>query len=260
MKKAILLVAFGTMTVQGRHVLAVFDKRVRAHFPGISVRWAYTSTPLRERLALRRCKSDSVEKALRKMLFEHFERIVVQPLQTISGFEHEEILNIIGDLGGRGDTEIAVGAPLLACEEDVFRVAATLLSHLPENREEGEDVIFMGHGSKHPANVRYAELHSAVQARDVHVHVGTMQGPITLKTLLPSLSSRRVWLMPLLSTVGRHTLNDMAGPGRNSWRMRLEAEGYLCEPVLKGTVEHSGIADIWLDHLLDVAEPLFLHA
>ena len=41
-----------------------FDRRTRSLFPGIPVRWAYSSAILRQRLAVRRRKSDSVAKAL----------------------------------------------------------------------------------------------------------------------------------------------------------------------------------------------------
>ena len=72
MKRAILLVAFGASSAQGQSALKSFDARVRARFPGLPVRWAYTSLLLRERLARARQKSDSVLKALRRLCFEKF--------------------------------------------------------------------------------------------------------------------------------------------------------------------------------------------
>ena len=52
MRRAILLVAFGASSAQGQNALKGFDALVRQHYPGIPVRWAYTSLLLRERLAL----------------------------------------------------------------------------------------------------------------------------------------------------------------------------------------------------------------
>lgn len=255
MKHAILLVAYGTCTLEGRRVLAQFDKRVREVFPDHSVRWAYSSDVLRKRLAGKRQKSDSVVKALLRLYFEHFAKVVVQPLQTIPGREHEDLQNDVSHVVQETGMPISVGEPLLTTPEDIRRVASSLLQHLPPSRAPHEDVIFMGHGSRHPASARYAELHTLVQSMDKKVHVGTMEGLVTLDVLLPQLTSQQVWLMPLLSTVGRHTLKDMAGCERTSWRSRLEACGHLCKPVLKGTVEHSAIADIWLEHLLAAAKP-----
>jgi hypothetical protein len=58
-----------------------------------------------------------------------------------------------------------------------------------------------------------------------------------------------VWLLPLLSTIGKHAEQDMAGEHPASWRSRIEAAGFVCRPVLKGTVEYAGFAAIWLAHL-----------
>ena len=74
--------------------------------------------------------------------------------------------------------------------------------------------------------------------------------------LLPRLTSRRVWLMPLLSVVGRHTLEDMAGDAPDSWRSRIEAAGHTCAPVVRGTAEYRAFADIWLRHLEDAVAAL----
>ena len=96
-------------------------------------------------------------------------------------------------------------------DEDIRAAAQAVLAHLPEERRADEDVVLMGHGSRKQAVTAYAALAGAVQALDARVHVGTMSGALELEALLPRLTSRRVWLMPLLSVVGRHTLEDMAG-------------------------------------------------
>ena len=95
-----------------------------------------------------------------------------------------------------------------------------------------------------------------MQALDARVHVGTMSGALELEALLPRLTSRRVWLMPLLSVVGRHTLEDMAGDAPDSWRSRIEAAGHTCAPVVRGTAEYRAFADIWLRHLEDAVTAL----
>ena len=114
----------------------------------------------------------------------------------------------------------------------------------------------MGHGSRQQAVTAYAALAGAVQALDARVHVGTMSGALELDALLPRLTSRRVWLMPLLSVVGRHTLEDMAGDAPDSWRSRIEAAGHACAPVVRGTAEYRAFADIWLRHLEDAVAAL----
>lgn len=253
MKHGILLAAFGSGSPQGESTLKLFDAQVRVRFAGMPVRWAFTSWLLRERLARVRKKTDSVKKALQKMWFEKYTHVAVQPLQIIPGNEYAELLAEVEAMRGERGFAVAVaGAPLLATEADVAAAAAAVMRHLPAERRCGDPVVLMGHGARHEAVARYGDLARAVYAHDPHVHVGTMNGATTLEDILPRLErGQRVWLMPLLSVVGRHALNDMAGSAAHSWRSRIEAQGCTCEPVLKGTAEYAGFIDIWLDHLED---------
>lgn len=252
-KKGILLAAFGSGNRQGESTLRLFDERVRLRFPGIPVRWAFTSVIMRRRLAAARKKTDSVLKALQKMWFEKYTHVAVQSLHIIPGAEYGDlVLDVDAMRGPEGFTAASVGAPLLAGPEDMERSAAALLMHLPPQRTAGEAVVFMGHGTRHPAESSYEALASLVRRVDPLVHIGTMGGGCTLDDILPALHGAgvgTVWLMPLLSVVGRHAIEDMAGASPESWKSRIEASGIRCEPVLRGTAEYGGFVDIWLDHL-----------
>lgn len=252
MKRAILLVAYGPGSARGRAALQRFDARARAAFPGFAVRWAYSSPLMRRRLEEARQKSDSVAKALRRLRLENFDDAVVQPLQLIRGREYEQTLLAAGESSGEG-FPARVGAPLLDSDEDVAAAADILPTLAPAERRAEEDVILMGHGSRHPSAFRYAELAAAAAARDPRMHVGVMKGANDLDAILPRLTSSRVWLLPLLSVVGRHTLEDMAGDAADSWRSRVAASGRECVPVLKGLIECGGLAGLWLRHLAAAA-------
>lgn len=254
MRRAILLVAFGASSIQGRQALRAFDALVRARFDGWSVRWAFTSDLLRERLTQERQKSDSVRKALRRLGLERFGRVALQPLQVIAGAEHEEVCAAAAEVGADLSLDCRVGAPLLDGPDDVAETAAALLRHLPGERRPDEDVVLMGHGARHAAAERYDELAGALQRHDARLHVGTMSGSAGLDALLPRLASARVWLLPLLSIIGRHALRDMAGDSAWSWRARIEAAGHSCVPVLRGMAEYTGLAELWLRHLETAAE------
>ncbi len=257
MKKGILLAAFGSGTPQGQSTLRLFDERVRALFPGVPVRWAFTSVVMRHRLAAARKKTDSVHKALRKMWFEKYTHVAVQSLHSIPGAEYADLLADVEDMRGTGDgregfVRATVGAPLLDSGGDIRRAAAALLAHLPPERAPGDACVFMGHGTWHEGESRYGTLSAQVRERDPLVHIGTMDGDCTIDDILPRLAAagvRRAWLLPLLSVVGRHAMLDMAGDAPDSWRSRIVAAGMECVPVLRGTAEYGGFVDIWLDHL-----------
>jgi sirohydrochlorin cobaltochelatase len=257
MRKAILLVAYGASSTQGRAALVGFDGMARSRHPDVTVRWAYTSLRIRERLAGDRCKSDSVHKAMHRLHLERFDAIAVQPLQVIAGKEYAQVLSAVESVASQTDIVWKVGLPMLADGADVAQAARAALTHVPRERHPEEDVVFMGHGTGDPpAMARYVELGEAIRDLDGHVHVGTMSGDVGLEDILPRLTSERVWLMPLLSVVGRHALEDMAGGEERSWNTRIQADGRICIPVLRGMAEHPDFAEIWLRHLAAVAETL----
>lgn len=248
-KKAILLAAYGASNFQSQESLRAFETICRAKFPGIPVRWAFTSITIIERLARRRQKSDSLRKALLKLYFEKFEQVAIQPLQTIPGREYEDVLENVRSICRDSGLFCMVGAPLLNAEEELGLVAQKLLENLPTQRAPLEDIVFMGHGAKHKAVKFYEKLGDELAKIDKRVHIGTMEGKNILDEILPRLQSGKVWLLPLLSLVGKHAIEDMAGQSSQSWKSRIENSGHECEPVLKGMAEYGDLAEIWLDHL-----------
>ena len=132
MKRGILLAAFGSGSSQGESTLRRFDAQVRKAFPDVSVRWAFTSMLMRERLASERKKSDSVHKALKKMAFEKFTHVAVQPVHVIPGLEYGDIVSDADELRADGTfASLVVGAPLLTeSQASVDRAARALLAEL----------------------------------------------------------------------------------------------------------------------------------
>lgn len=249
MKSAILLVAFGAASHEARAALAGFDGLVRATFPGYAVRWAYTSPVMRRRIAMVRRKSDSVGKAVLRLGFEGFGQLAIQPLQTIAGSEYSHVVAEARWAACVTGMELGLGEPMLASSAHAPRMARALLSHLPPQRQPHEHVVAMVHGGRHKAGVHYAELAREVQALDPGVHVASLSHGQDLAHVLPALASRRVWLVPLLSVVGRHVLRDMAGSDTLSWQTRIERAGHECCAVLRGMAGQPAFAQIWLDHL-----------
>ena len=140
----------------------------------------------------------------------------------------------------------------MTTSEDVQRVAETFLRIIPPERRETDAVVFMGHGTYHPANVYYAALNYHVQKLDPNVFVGTVEGWPEIDDITSDLKNNRIekaYLMPFMTVAGDHARNDMAGPSADSWKSMLEKEGINCVVVLKGTAEFQEFVDIWVDHL-----------
>jgi sirohydrochlorin cobaltochelatase len=252
-KVGILLVAFGSSEASAQVSFDNLDRKVKATYPDIPVRWAYTSSIIRAKLAKQGRVLDSPEVALARMQDEGFTHVAVQSLHTIAGEEYHDLRRSVTAFQMMGVLErVILAYPLLATQEDMARAAEGLLAILPEARRKNEAVVFMGHGTPHPSNAFYAALMFQVQRRDPNVFIGCVEGYPEIgeiQAMLAERKIRKVYLMPFMSVAGDHAKNDMAGDAEDSWKSILTKAGFQCEAVLKGTAEYDVFADMWVDHL-----------
>ena len=265
-KFGILVVAYGSSLFQGSSALRFFQSRMEQYF-NVPVRLAFTSETMRKRLAHARTKSDSVLKALQKMNFEKFTHVAVQSLHLIPGTEYDDVLGDIELAKESMSMYVEAGLPLLSKEEEMAPVAKALLSLVPKDFESCDKLVWMGHGTKHEAERYYEHIASAVHSLDSRFHIACMTGLNTLDTVLEkwdidsakfqnivpatdkNMKKGKVWLLPLLTVIGRHALHDMAGEQEDSWKTRIENAGYVCEAHLYGLAESEAIQDIWIERL-----------
>lgn len=261
MKTGILLVAFGSSRQEAHLPLRSFELRVRDRFPGLPVRWAFTSGVVRGKLADKGKKTDSADKALQKMWFEKYDRVAVQSLHVITGKEYDGLAEDVAAFSGRepGFKAISLGRPLIGGPEDVPRVVRATLATIPAERAAEDAVVLMGHGTWHAGDSLYDALHDALRKEAPGVHVATMDGRLTIHGVLDTLkaqNARKAWLIPLLALPGRHVERDMCGPSPDSWTSILAAAGIETACVTDGTAQHPEFADIWLDHLAQALDVL----
>ncbi|MGX9367086.1 sirohydrochlorin cobaltochelatase [Desulfoplanes sp. PS50] len=253
-KKGILLVAFGTTVPEAATVFKTIDTRVKKTFPGVEVRWAYTSKIIRHKLAKEGTHIDSPAEGLAKMMDDDFTHVAVQSLHTIPGKEYTGLKTTAQRFEAmpKGIQTVFVGTPLLYSPEDVEKAVKIMAAQFPKERKADEAIVLMGHGTPHAANIYYPALQYYFSRMDPNVFVGTVEGSPTLDDVLSGLKQRgitKAYLLPLMSVAGDHARNDMAGDEDDSWKSVLTGAGITCVPVLKGTGEYDAIVDLWIDHL-----------
>ena len=252
-KVGILLVAFGSSIPSAQVAFENIDTKVKATYPGIPVRWAYTSHIIRKKLAKQGKYLDSPEMALARMLDDGFTHVAVQSLHTIAGSEYHDLRRTVGAFKVTGGFErIILGNPLLATQEDMQRAVAAVIETIPKEREKNDAVVLMGHGTRHPSNAFYAALMFQLQLIDPNIFVGTVEGypeVDDIKDWLLKKKIKKAYLMPFMSVAGEHAKNDMAGPEDDSWKSVLTKAGITCVPILKGTAEYESFIDIWVSHI-----------
>jgi sirohydrochlorin cobaltochelatase len=252
-KVGILLVAFGSSEASAQVSFDNIDKKVKSTYPGISVRWAYTSHIIRDKLAKQGKLLDSPEVALAKMMDEKFTHVAVQSLHTIGGAEYHDLRRTVGAFKSmRGFEKVILGYPLMATQEDMEATVTAVMASIPEERQKEEAVVLMGHGTHHPSNAFYAALMFQLQLEDPNIFVGTVEGYPELdllKALMLKKGIKKAWLLPFMSVAGDHAKNDMAGDEEDSWKSVLTKAGIQCTAVLKGTAEFDEYVDIWVKHV-----------
>lgn len=248
MKAGILLACYGAANPESRNDLRFFSEACQKRFPKIPVRWAFTSPAVRDKLAARRQKSDSLSKALLRFHYEKFTGVAVQPLHFIQGHEYEEARRSVEQAALETGLACELGLPLLNSAEDSEKAAKAVAERCESFCEEGE-AIFMAHGAKHVAGAMYSHLAKAVSALNPKAHVAAMSCAPFLEDVLPGIASKKVFLFPLLAFVGLHATRDMAGDHENSWKRRVESRGIECQPILRGMAQTECFSRLWLDNL-----------
>jgi sirohydrochlorin cobaltochelatase len=253
-KRAIVVAAFGTTVPEAAPAIDKMVERVRAAYPGVPVSLCYTAAMIRHKLAKEGKIVPSPAEALAVLPDQGVTDVAVLSLQTIPGHEYDDLIRLAAAFSGlpKGLHTVGVSAPLLFGKDDFPRVAKALLEAAPKERKPGEAVIFVGHGTDHPANMAYPALQYTLWRLDPNAFVATVEGTPGFEDAVSELKKRNVkkaWLMPLFAVAGDHARNDMAGPEKDSLASRLKAAGIEAVPVLSGNGDREAVAAVWLDHL-----------
>ena len=250
MDKALLVVSFGTSYAGTRErTIGAIERKLAERFPDRAVRRAWTSSFLIKKVAKTEgLVVDTPEEALEELAAEGVKDLIVQPTHLSDGYENQRLMEIVRSFAGRID-RISVGRPLLDTENDRSAVAR-LLPQLCLSDKSDEALLLMGHGSdKHPVPV-YEQLQEAFAKASDNVFVGTVEGTPSFedaKTLLDQSGYNEVVLAPLMIVAGDHAVGDMAGED-DSWKSRLEADGYSTDVIMAGLGEYEAIQEMFAEH------------
>jgi len=257
----ILAVSFGTSFDDNREVtIGAVENAIKEANPDYEVRRAFTS-----QIVIDVIKENggaaihNVEEAFEKLVDDGVKELVVQPTHVISGFEYDDLMEVIGKYEKKFD-KVSVGVPLLTSDADYTALADALTADTAAYNTEGTAVVFMGHGTHHEANSAYAKLQETFTAKgDSNYFVGTVEGSPTLEDVIEGVKAggyTKVVLQPLMVVAGDHANNDMAGDEEGSWKLAFEAEGIEVECSLKGLGSIEAVQDMYVDHTSEAVKGL----
>ncbi len=253
-KRAVIVASFGTSYSETREAaIGAVERAVGEAFPCRAVRRAFTSRMVIEKLRRRDgIETDTVAEALEKLAAEGFSEAAVQPTHVISGYEYEKIIKDAEPFRDRF-ISLSYGAPLLSSDEDYERTVKALAAEIPEMSEPDTAVVFVGHGTEHPANAAYAEFGRRLAELGYgNCFTGTVEARPGMDDVLKEVTeygASRVVLYPLMTVAGDHAVNDICGGGEGSWLTAFSGRGFDVTGVKKGLGEYAGVRRIFTEHV-----------
>lgn len=261
-KEALVLLTFGTTYEQKADALEPLRQMLKKRYPDMPLFTAYTSTRVVSHLREQGKEAKTPAQALADLSADGYTHVVMQSLHVIPGLEYEIVREIAGRFNElpKGLTRVSLGLPLLGSHEDARTLAGTLAAALPKARKKGEAVVYVGHGAAGATgSLAYPALAFFLQQADPHLFVGTIEGPFDLENTLAGVKAskvKKVWLVPLLTVVGDHAVNDIFGNEDDSWKTVFAKAGLTVETVPQGLAFVPGVADIWAAHAEDALKAL----
>lgn len=255
-QKAILVVSFGTTKEETRQkTIEVVEKDVQNAFPQYTVRRAYTSKFIIERLKKRGIEIESVSQALASLKAEGVEDIFILPTYLLPGEEYQKMQKTL--TAHKNDFRNMITAkPLLYEAQDLVDIAAFLKKTYALQPQEA--LFLMAHGSTCLAHEIYERL--LCNCREMgakSIFLAAVEGKPSFEAVLEELLKEgytAVKLVPLLLTAGTHVVEDLAGESGTSWKNQCKAAGLEVSCVLSGLGEAEEIRQLYLRHLRECIE------
>ena len=259
MKKAVLVVSFGTSYHETRKkTIEACEKKISEKLEGYDFYRAFTSNMIINKLKIRdNIFINNPTEALQKLADAGYEEVIVQTLYIICGEEYNKLKEQVESFKSKF-RKIAIGRPLLTTIEDYRETVEAIRKQLEEIKVD-EAVLFMAHGTKYESHLAYSDLEYMFGNDDINVYMGRVEGFPKIDQVIEKLkldNIKTVDVMPFMLVVGYHVINQMASNEEDSWKSKLEKEGFRVNIHLKGLGEYPEIQAKFANHALDSANEL----
>ena len=247
MKKAILLVSYGVASKKlWEKSLRVLEEEIRRRWPKWQVCQAFTGRRILEKFNAQGYEMPDENQALHQLVELGVEKIIVLPTHLTFGSEYSKVMATIRTTEPRS----VAALPLLGSAISRRKVAEVLMRET--KRQEEEAILYVGHGTKQDEHAVYEELEKELHAvGQTAAIVGTLG---SIDQTLKRINVKKVMVVPLLLTAGKHALQDVCGEGEESVVSRLRASGKEVCCVEKGLMEYESIRRIYLEQLEELVQ------
>ncbi len=251
-KKAIVVVSFGSSFEDARvNCIEPVENLIATTYPDYEVRRAFTSRFIVGKLKKEQnLYIDNEVQATQKLIDEGFEKIYIQPLHTMPGFEYDKIKRQFDKIKDNTDVKILLGEPLIYRLEDYDFMIEGLKNSLMKLEDFDVDHwLLMGHGTEHFSNAVYGALQLKFDIEGHPFDIATVEGFPELDDIMDRLKSKNIkklGVAPFMLVAGDHARNDMAGDEEDSWVNVLKDNGFDVYPCLRGMGSFEAFRELFL--------------
>lgn len=261
-KPVILVTSFGTSYPSSRHAtIGAIEADIREAFADYDVRRAFTAQIIIDHIEKDTGRHiDNFEEAMDKLVAEGVKEVIVQPTHLMDGFEYTDIKNSLADYEGKFE-KIALGAPLLASEEDQIAVAEAVKQAMERYEDDDTAICLMGHGTEAESNAIYATMQQVFEDLGYkNYFIATVEATPTFADATKAAKDAgytKAVLRPFMVVAGDHANNDMADPeDPESFVSVLQEAGFETQCVIEGLGQLDTIDEIYVRHVQDAIDSL----
>jgi len=251
MKKAILAVSYGTAYPEAviKSIQAIEDT-YRQTAPDFDVFRAFTGKKIIDILKQKGLYIDTLDDVLQKLADAQYDVVVVQPTHLMFGTEYMKIQRTVAEYQ-RQFRRIILGEPLLKIQENIEVLCRIIVKKFGSL---ADCLLLAGHGSesKNSDNLYTDIVRICRTLKYPNVYAAAVESSPTLDDILPMLRQggyHTVAIVPLMVTAGKHTCRDVTGDGADSWKSKLEREGFCVIPITQGLGEYEEVCALYSEHL-----------
>lgn len=273
MKRAVLIVSFGSSNLEAYKQVNSFIKNIKASIdPKLLVQCVFTSNILIKRMKEKNnIDILNIKEALDNLFNNGYEEVVLQPLHMIDGKDCDSLRNILVENRERFNNIKLNQTLLINKGKNTSESASNIANAIKNNINKDKNVVLVGHGSNRCSdnccytsiNINeccstngslcnddcYQEIEKAFENMGYNkIIIGTLEGSRTKEVVLKELKEKgidQVVIMPLLVLPGNHIVKDIKGD--NSWASLFKENNIKTEVVLKSLLEYEEIQKLYID-------------
>lgn len=227
-KDAIVFATFGTRS-RSNDTYSYFEKIAKNQFKNYTIKWAYTSKKIR---AIEdNIQKQSLSDVLKKLHFDGYNRIFVQPLFIFPAYEY---LLLLEEVNKFNNMKIIVSKPLIYDELDMEAALDIVSKYFsPDSLN-----IIVAHGTKEKLgnfNHIYHSLASYINNNYSNAVLITIDGQPGISKLTEKLTTRtysKALFIPFMFTAGIHIEED------------VNSDNSLIKTTVKKYVKEISILDV----------------